>query len=56
MNAAKGGGYIPSADHSVPSSVPIENYDYFVELLRQYGSYPLELGEYDIPELDVNVK
>ena len=53
MNAAKGGGYIPSADHSVPSSVPIENYDYFVDLLRQYGSYPLELGEYDIPELDI---
>lgn len=29
LNAAKGGGYIPSADHSVPYNVPVENYDYF---------------------------
>jgi len=51
LNAAKGGGYIPSADHSVPSNVPVENYDYFIELIRDRGNYPLELGEYDIPEL-----
>lgn len=48
LNAAKGGGYIPSADHSVPYNVSVENYDYFVSLIRQYGKYPLDLGEYDI--------
>ena len=48
LNAAKGGGYIPSADHSVPYNVPVENYDYFVSLIRQYGKYPLDLGEYDM--------
>lgn len=52
LNAAKGGGYIPSADHSIPDSVPVENYDYFIDLIREYGKYPLELGEYDIPELN----
>lgn len=52
LNAAKGGGYIPSADHSVPDNVPVENYDYFVNLIREYGKYPLELGEYDITELN----
>lgn len=52
LNAAKGGGYIPSADHSVPSNVSVENYDYFINLIREYGKYPLELGEYDIPELN----
>jgi uroporphyrinogen decarboxylase len=51
LNAAKGGGYIPSADHSVPHSVPVENYDYFVELLRRHGEYPLRLGKYDIPDI-----
>lgn len=52
LNAAKGGGYIPAADHSVPDNVPVENYDYFVDLIRQYGIYPLDLKEFDIPELD----
>ena len=54
MNAAKGGGYIPSADHSVPSNVPIDNYDYFIDIIREYGKYPLNLGEFDIPELSSN--
>jgi len=52
LNAAKGGGFIPAADHSVPDNVPVENYDYFVNLIREYGKYPLNLGEFDIPELD----
>ena len=46
LNAAKGGGYIFQSDHSVSSSVSGETYDYIVKLVRQYGRYPLELGEF----------
>jgi len=49
LNAAKGGGYIFQSDHSVPSNVSGQNYDYVVNLVREYGKYPLRLGEYDIP-------
>ncbi len=52
LNAAKGGGYIPMSDHSVPDNVPVENYDYYMSLLRDYGRYPLRLGAYDLPELN----
>jgi hypothetical protein len=48
LNAAKGGGYIFQSDHSVPSNVPGRSYDYVVKLVRQYGKYPLQLGEFDI--------
>ena len=51
LNAAKGGGMIFQSDHSVPSNVSAESYEYVVNLVREYGRYPLELGEYDIPEL-----
>lgn len=51
LNAAKGGGYIFQSDHSVPSNVSGENYEYVVNLVREYGRYPLKLGEYDIPDL-----
>ncbi len=47
LNAAKGGGYIPQSDHSVPGNISGENYDYVVGLLRKYGRYPLHLGEFD---------
>jgi hypothetical protein len=50
LNAAKGGGFIFQSDHSVPSNVPGENYDYVLKLVREYGRYPLQLGEYDLPE------
>jgi uroporphyrinogen decarboxylase len=49
LNAAKGGGYIVQSDHSVPSNVSGEKYEYVVNLVRKYGRYPLKLGEYDIP-------
>jgi len=49
LNAAKGGGFIFQSDHSVPSSVSGESYDYVVKLVREYGKYPLQLGEYDLP-------
>lgn len=51
LNAAKGGGLIFQSDHSVPSNVSGHNYDYVVNLVREYGQYPLDLGEYDIPDL-----
>ena len=47
LNAAKGGGFIFQSDHSVTSSVSGQTYDYIVELVRQYGKYPLQLGEFD---------
>ncbi|MCX7044907.1 MAG: hypothetical protein NTX50_05375 [Candidatus Sumerlaeota bacterium] len=47
LNAAKGGGYILQSDHSIPSNVDPATYDYVVQLSRQYGVYPLRLGEYD---------
>ncbi len=46
LNAAKGGGYIFQSDHSVAGSVSGHTYDYIIKLLREYGQYPLELGEY----------
>jgi len=51
LNAAKGGGYVFQSDHSVPSNVTGQNYDYVVNLVRKYGTYPLQLGEYHISDL-----
>ena len=47
LNAAKGGGLIFQSDHSVSSSVSGHTYDYIVKLVREYGVYPLQLGEFD---------
>lgn len=51
LNAAKGGGYIFQSDHSVPSNVSGENYDAVVRMVREYGRYPLRLGEYNLADL-----
>ncbi len=51
LNAAKGGGLIFQSDHSVASNIPGQSYDYVVNLVKKYGQYPLDLGEYDIPDL-----
>lgn len=48
LNAAKGGGYIMQSDHSVPDNVDPASYDYARELIREFGKYPLELGEFDL--------
>ena len=50
LNAAKGGGFIFQSDHSVPGDVSGERYDYVLRLVRQYGTYPLKLGEYDLAD------
>jgi hypothetical protein len=47
LNAAKGGGYILQSDHSVPDDVAPATYDYVMQLVREYGRYPLKLGEFD---------
>ncbi len=51
LNAAKGGGYIFQSDHSVPGNVSAERYEYVLNLVREYGRYPLDLGEYDLPDM-----
>ena len=48
LNAAKGGKYIFQSDHSVASNISGDTYDYIVKLVRKYGQYPLNLGEYDL--------
>ena len=48
LNAAKGGGFIFQSDHSVSSAVSGQTYDYIVKLVREYGKYPLQLGEFDL--------
>ncbi len=53
LNAAKGGGYIFQSDHSVSSSVSGHTYDYIIKLVREYGTYPLQLGEFDL-EMDIS--
>ena len=52
LNAAKGGGLIFQSDHSVPVSISGHQYDYVVNLVRQYGQYPLQLGQYGLPDLN----
>ncbi len=47
LNAAKGGGFIFQSDHSVASNISGKTYDYIVNLVREYGQYPLNLGKYD---------
>jgi len=47
LNAAKGGGYILQSDHSMPDNVAPDTYDYVIQLAREHGRYPLDLGEFD---------
>jgi len=47
LNAAQGGGYILQSDHSIPDNVAPDTYDYVVQLAREYGKYPLRLGEFE---------
>ena len=43
LRAAEGGGYIFMSDHSVASDVSGQTYDTIVKLVREYGTYPLNL-------------
>ncbi len=46
LHAAQGGGMIFQSDHSVSSGVAPKVYDYIVKLVRQAGTYPLNLEQY----------
>jgi uroporphyrinogen decarboxylase len=48
LNAARGGGYVFQSDHSVTSAVSGPTYDFIVRLVREYGRYPLSLGEFAV--------
>ena len=41
LAAAEGGGYIFQSDHSVATDVSGKTYDYIVNLVREFGAYPL---------------
>jgi uroporphyrinogen-III decarboxylase len=43
LQAAAGGGYIFQSDHSVAGDVSGHTYDYIVKLVREYGTYPLDI-------------
>ena len=47
LNAARGGGYIFQSDNSVSSGVSGQTYDYIVKLVREFGKYPIRLGEFE---------
>jgi len=51
LNAAKNGGFIVQSDHSVPSNVSAEKYEFVYNLVKKHGKYPLNLGKYDIPDM-----
>jgi len=51
LNAARGGGYIFQSDHSVPSNISGQRYDYVVNLVRQCGKYPLRLGNHRLRDI-----
>jgi hypothetical protein len=40
-----GGGYIFMSDHSVSSDVSGHTYDLIIKLVREHGTYPLDLPE-----------
>lgn len=43
LEAARGGGYIFQSDHSVPSNISAGRYEFVLNLVREYGRYPLQL-------------
>ncbi len=51
LNAGKGGGFIFQSDNSIPDTVSVDKYEYVLNPVRSYGSYPLGLGVYDLPDI-----
>jgi hypothetical protein len=43
LQSAAGGGWICQSDHSVTSGVSPDSYAYMVELIREYGVFPLDM-------------
>ena len=42
LEYVKDEGYIPTSGHSISENVPVENYDYFVQLIFKKVGYPLK--------------
>ena len=51
LNAGKG-DLILQSDHSIPSNISTERYEFVPNLVREHGQYPLKLGEHGAPESD----
>jgi len=45
LRAAEGGGYVVQSDHSIPGDVAPSSYEYMLQRVREYGSYPLDRGK-----------
>ena len=45
LKAALGGGWICQSDHSVSTDVDPESYAYMLEVIREYGKYPLDIDK-----------
>ena len=45
LQAAEGGGWICQSDHSVSSDVDPQSYELLVEVIKEYGNYPLDLDK-----------
>jgi len=43
LQAGVGGGVVFGSAHSIGTDVPVENYEAFIETLREHGTYPLRL-------------
>jgi uroporphyrinogen-III decarboxylase len=43
LQCAQGGGWICQSDHSVTSGVAPDSYAYMVDIVREYGAYPLDM-------------
>ncbi|MEG2625530.1 MAG: uroporphyrinogen decarboxylase family protein [Christensenella sp.] len=47
LHTAKGGGWICQSDHSISNDVSPNSYAYMVELIRDYGRFPLDMKRID---------
>lgn len=47
LKAARGGGWVCQSDHSVSNGVAPDDYAYMVELVREYGRFPLDMERID---------
>jgi uroporphyrinogen-III decarboxylase len=54
LRAAQNGGWIAQSDHSISSGVEIESYEFFLEIMREYGAYPLDFDKIDKKLAELN--
>lgn len=43
LQAAQNGGWVCQSDHSIPSDVEPESYELVVDLIKEFGRYPLDM-------------